>query len=667
MKSRIINVLTVLAVSLALWPQATKALADITSIDHKMTVQLDPVKRTLDVSDHMRIEGQGEVNFHLASNLIITGLKINGQTAIQSRHGDTVRLNLGAGGTHQVSLQYKGSLSRLPENPQAMTTPPMIASPKGSYLAAGSAWHPIVPGIGASYQLTLILPEAQKGVVPGQLIEESISARKYQGIFKSEIATEAIVLVAGPFAVAERRHKDILLRTYFPPELADLSQGYLESTIGYLDLYTDLIGDYPFTSFNIVSGTLPLGLGFPGMTYIGERVLQLPFIRFTSLGHEVLHNWWGNGVEIDYEQGNWAEGLTTFMADYAFSKQRDEGNGKKMRTQWLRDYAALPPRRDQAVRAFISRRHDAAQIIGYNKVAYIFHMLERKVGKPVFKASIQSFWKHYKFRTAGWNDIRNIFEKTSSKDLKAFFEQWIDRGGAPKLVLSDVFQTNDKVSFTLSQPELPYTLDVPIKLVSENGEKLFQAAIDGKASRIDLPLSARPVSVSVDPDFDIFRRLDATEAPPILRDVTLNAQTVVVFSGGNKEMEQTSKQLATRLLDVQPQFMNAKSASSHQGPLLIIGETSSVQQFLHGANLPNSPKMLVGQGTARVWAARRTNDTGTAQSLLVIEANDNKALHSLLRPLPHYGRRGYLIFNAAKAVRDGVWPAQAGPLSITFD
>jgi hypothetical protein len=45
-------------------------------------------------------------------------------------------------------------------------------------------------------------------------------------------------------------------------------------------------------------------------------VLRLPFIFSSSLPHEVLHNWWGNGVLIDDRFGNWAEGLTTYQSDW---------------------------------------------------------------------------------------------------------------------------------------------------------------------------------------------------------------------------------------------------------------------------------------------------------------------------------------------------------------
>ncbi len=92
------------------------------------------------------------------------------------------------------------------------------------------------------------------------------------------------------------------LRTYFPRDLdavAGLADGYLDDTRRYLELYGEEIGAYPFTEFSVVASPLPTGFGMPTLTYIGAEVLKLPFIRATSLGHEVLHNWWGNGVYVD--------------------------------------------------------------------------------------------------------------------------------------------------------------------------------------------------------------------------------------------------------------------------------------------------------------------------------------------------------------------------------
>ena len=75
----------------------------------------------------------------------------------------------------------------------------------------------------------------------------------------------------------------------------------------------------------------------PSFTLLGSRIIRFPFILQTSYPHEVLHNWFGNGVYIHPDSGNWAEGLTTYLADHLLSEQR--GMGGQYRFQELMKYS----------------------------------------------------------------------------------------------------------------------------------------------------------------------------------------------------------------------------------------------------------------------------------------------------------------------------------------
>ncbi len=66
----------------------------------------------------------------------------------------------------------------------------------------------------------------------------------------------------------------------------------------------------------------PTGFGMPTFTLLGTQVLRLPFIKETSLGHEILHSWFGNSIEVRLDSGNWCEGLTTYLADMAYREDQ---------------------------------------------------------------------------------------------------------------------------------------------------------------------------------------------------------------------------------------------------------------------------------------------------------------------------------------------------------
>ena len=104
-----------------------------------------------------------------------------------------------------------------------------------------------------------------------------------------------------------------------------------------------------------------------------------------SLGHQVAHCWWGNGVLVDAHGGNWCEGLTTYLADYLYKERASEAEAREYRLQILRNFTMLvTPERDFPLNIFRSRNNPVSQAIGYGKAAMVFHMLRRKLGEVPF-------------------------------------------------------------------------------------------------------------------------------------------------------------------------------------------------------------------------------------------------------------------------------------------
>jgi hypothetical protein len=441
----------------------------------------------------------------------------------------------------------------------------------------------------------------------------------------------------GPYDVREIQLDAIRIRTYFHRDLANLTEIYLRDSARYLKRYQTEIGPYPYRDFHVISAPIPVGLGFPNLTYMGRRILPLPFIRNRSLSHEVLHNWWGNGITVDYRTGNWAEGLTTYMADYALAAEQDADGGQRMRLGWLRDYAALPADRDGPVTQFTAKHDAAAQVIGYNKVAFIFHMLRRELGDVTFAKALRQFWQQRQGSRAGWMDLRRVFESASGRELGWFFDQWLDRAGAPRLNLSHArteARTNGKgyrLHLTIRQDPPAYRLTIPVVVETKAGLRHERIITDGVETVASLDMDAQPLGLNIDPAYDLFRRLLPGETPPILRDVTLASNVVTIIATDNKAMSEVARQLAKRLLDTPVRVQPVGSATLGAAPLLIIGATPEVEAFLARHGLPGIPYRLANRGTSRVWTATWRDD----HPVLVVTADNSQALQDLLRPLPH--------------------------------
>jgi len=111
--------------------------------------------------------------------------------------------------------------------------------------------------------------------------------------------------------------------------------------------------------------------------------------------------------------------------------------------------------------------------------------------------------------------------------------------------------------------------------------------------------------------------------------------------------------LSRALLDY-PGALGDVATRRSDNPLLVIGLSADVDQFLARANLPGRPQQVGAHGTAQVWAAIQPN----GKAIAVVSGESVEALKALLRPLPHYGRQSYLIFDGPRAVERGVWPTQ---------
>lgn len=631
-----------------------------------LDVQLDPASRALQVTAELK--APGELRFELNRALVIRSANLGGAPAAVELEGSDGELNLwrvrGSGGA-TLHLDYGGTLPALDRSldyREVLRETRAMVSPAGSYLPAASGWYPLTDGL-FTYSVRLSLPREQRGLVPGRLVEEKISAGRYRARFEFDHPADAIELMAGPYVVHERvvprpNAAPLRLRTYFYPDLEPLAAAYLDDSQRYIERYSRTIGRYPFESFSVVASPLPTGFGMPTLTYIGATVLKLPFIRTISLGHEVLHNWWGNGVYVDYSSGNWSEGLTTFMADYAYKEEASPEAAREARLAWLRDYAAVPSSEQPSLAEFRSRAHGAAAAVGYGKSAMVFLMLRDLIGEKAFRDGVREFWRSKRFETAAWGDLRAAFERASGRDLSWFFEQWIERAGAPRLRIesakAEIKGGAAMLALALAQAAPPYRLRVPVEIVTGTSTQTRWIEIEHEHQTALLRVARLPDGVRLDPGLRLWRALDPAQLPPILRRWILARAPRLALASSGPGVEGAAQVLAKALFENAARTVSLAEISDHGDPVLLVGLNADIDAALARLGLPPRPQALAGRGSAQVWTVRRE---GNARPVAVVSARDTAALLALRRPLSHYGAQSYLVFEGARAVGRGVWPA----------
>ncbi len=530
---------------------------------------------------------------------------------------------------------------------------------QGAVLLDG--WCPIMEGP-AYYELKATIPAEFKAISEADSVktESRAGARIYT--FKFPHPRTGISLVAGPYQVTQKRYKDIDIATYFFPEDQGLAQKYLDKARYYLELYERLLGPYPFRRFAIVENIAPTGFGLPTYTLLGQRVLRLPFIVDTSLGHEILHSWFGNSVYVDPREGNWCEGLTTYLADYFYEKQK--GHGQDYRHRVLIDYQSYV-HEDQAIplSKFKFRSDRASKAVGYGKGAMVFHMLKQEIGEKAFYKALRRFVLDYRFRMAGWSDLEMAFSDASKRELSGFFEQWLERKDIPILSIGNGSVTDlgnglQRVDFTIEQgTERPYSLSVPIVLETTSGKVLRTVQIDTPKKAVTIEIKGQVLGVTLDPYYDLMRKLDLSEFPPVLSRLLGSEHrffvspvqgpgiyapfTDFLHSLGFKEIE------AGKLTD----GLLAK------GSFIVLGEPTPRLRRLTG----RVPVLNSG-----VVLTIRKNPLNSEEVLGLIRATSSQELGPVSRKLIHYGRYSTLRFEGGRIVKKETAATQDGiPLTLS--
>jgi len=235
------------------------------------------------------------------------------------------------GNNQEFVISYQANLSSEIEQSKAnyqrgFSETSGIISSKGVYLAGSTYWIAQFDGQLMTFDLTTELPSDWRVVSQGKRMAEKTTAQKHLDTWRCDKPQEEIFLISAAFhEYSYTMNSGIEAMAFLRTDDEGLANKYLEVTEQYMTMYQSLLGDYPYSKFALVENFWETGYGMPSFTLLGEKIIRFPFILHSSYPHELLHNWWGNSVYVDFESGNWCEGTTAFMADHLIKEQRGAG------------------------------------------------------------------------------------------------------------------------------------------------------------------------------------------------------------------------------------------------------------------------------------------------------------------------------------------------------
>ena len=686
--------------------------AQTTDIHHKLKVKIIPSKSYISVIDELTIEPsllKDNLTFKLNAALKLEPLIDNQKIKIYSREitGNDIGMDRDDASSNnglklkeyiilgyekekplKLTLEYSGKIKspikQSEENYQrGFSESPGIIDSIGVYLAGSTYWLPYFDYKLLSFTLTAELPEGWKTVSQGKRTEEKSENGIHTDTWDSPKPQEEAFLIAAKFTEYKYPMGSVDAMAFLRKPDEALANKYLEATAQYMEMYRNLIGPFPYSKFALVENFWETGYGMPSFTLLGEKIIRFPFILHSSYPHELLHNWWGNSVYVDFSKGNWCEGITAYMADHLIKEQRGQGvNYRRSTIQKFTDF--VNPENDFPLSKFISRHDAPSEAIGYGKTLMMFHMLRIKVGDKNFIKAFQHFYRNNKFKKASFDDIRKSFEEVTGKKLKWFFNQWVNRTGAPKLSLQNVteqkLETAHIVKITLeqTQKEEPFILDVPIAIVTkdETVTKVFH--MTKRKEDFLFTVKHKPYKILVDPQFDVFRKLDANEIPPAFTKAYGADKTVMILpSTKNKNYNLYKTFINSWIKGKEDKFEIIEQDSLTTLPgdkaVWILGSDNKFINIINkqltdynSAVLKDSVNLSgkkIPKTNKSFFIAVRNPDNNN-QIVVLLTIGNNKAVNGLVRKLPHYGKYSYLAFEGSEPanVAKGQWQATNSPL-----
>ena len=659
-------------------------------IHHNLRVLLDPQNQQIMVEDTISLPDSmlGSVlEFELNSNLTITNNSGNLQTlqpvpaGINNTGGlaaptTSYSLSLPPRNEGQVLLIYSGTVfdsaqQTSAEYAQSFAETSGIIGEAGVYLNKGSAWIADFGDDLLRFELRVDFAESSSSWTA-----VSQGDRAGDNSWSSQQPMEEVYLIAANFTEYSQQADDVEVLAYLRQPDPNLATRYMDATERYLALYEPLLGEYPFSKFALVENFWETGYGMPSFTLLGEQVIRFPFILETSYPHEILHNWWGNGVYPDYESGNWSEGLTAYLADHLF--QEMNGLGHEYRKEMLARYKNyVAEDSDFPLSDFTSRNSAASQAVGYGKTLMLWHMLRVELGDDLFLQGLRKLYQDYKFQRASFSDIATLYSELSGSDLTPFFAQWVDRTGAPELSMSveEVNGDRARIMFAQIQPGEPYTLKVPVALYYEGEEQpqIFDISLSQKLEGVMADNYERLQAVLVDPYFDVFRQLDREETPPTIGELFGAGEIAFVLPQTDRQHWAQMAESFGQGTDSQILYADDLASIPADRSSWILGRDNpfagSVASAaeLYGAEYSDTSVSLAGSeilydDRSTVVIARHPDNPELALGWIHID--DMIAMPGMIEKLPHYGKYSYLSFVGAEPTNDisGVWSSPASPM-----
>mgnify|MGYP006290363123 FL=1 len=266
---------------------------------------------------------------------------------------------------------------------------------------------------------------------------------------------------------------------YNHESVMDTWEAGIRETADMIELFSNLVMDYPFSAEKYGHAMAPMGGGMEHQT-----MTTLQGFNFTLVAHELAHQWFGDYVTCGNWQDIWInEGFASYMEYVALQNLRSQEEADS----WMA-YAMSLALEEPGGSVFVPEEDAGSAFrlfdyaLSYKKGATLLHMLRYELNSDsLFFAVMRSYLESYADSVATGADFEKSVEQVSGKEYDFFFNQWYYGKGFPYFSLH-WFRQNDTLYISSKQEgssdETPFfTMHFDLEVVTPAGSetiRLFQ-------------------------------------------------------------------------------------------------------------------------------------------------------------------------------------------------
>ncbi|MFN2450598.1 MAG: M1 family aminopeptidase [Candidatus Baltobacteraceae bacterium] len=323
-------------------------------------------------------------------------------------------------------------------------------------------------------------------------------------------STYLTTLVVGPFT--ETAQGNGIFYYVLPGREADGERAF-GKTPAMMRVFQERTGmPYPYARYSqiAVSDFIFGGMENTSATTQTDRTLHdarahLDFSSDPLVSHELAHQWFGDLLTCrDWAQAWLNEGFATFFE--AVYREADLGYDEYLYDVFGCVERYLNEDSGRYRRPIVYNKfRDPIELFDrhlYEKGGAVLHMLRGELGEARFWRALRRYVADNAGRSVETIDFVRAIEAATGRNMRAFFDQWVFRGGHPELKVTFAYDAERKTAkVTIDQNQAvddehpPYAFEAALQIDAQ----IVRVPVERAHETVTIPLAEKPALFVFDP------------------------------------------------------------------------------------------------------------------------------------------------------------------------